>query len=269
MRKNFQSLPRAFLVICSLALLLTACNINIDLGNSQPAPVAATATSGAIQSSQGLSIKMNLNGVAQADTTQTVVAVPPSSDGPGWESMPAYTVINLSGYPIQNHLMKPQLFIFPAGELAKFNEGASQMADELRVLLQNHQVGRSLPFLPLFNAAQVMHTQVKYLDFQNGKGVRYLTQFDQAPLPINNHELFYAFQGLTNDGKYYLAAILPVNQGSLPADDKVNESDMDAYMKNFPALLASTVDSLNQLPSGSFAPDLVKLDGMIQSIEIK
>ena len=46
-----------------------------------------------------------------------------------------------------------------------------------------------------------MHSQVQYLDFKNGTGVRYLTQFDQGILPINNYELVYTYQGLTSDGK--------------------------------------------------------------------
>ena len=69
-----------------------------------------------------------------------------------------------------------------------------------------------MPFLPLFNAAQVMHTHLQYLDFKNGQGLRYLTEFDQGIIPINNYELIYTYQGLTGDGKYYVAAVLPVNQ---------------------------------------------------------
>lgn len=40
-----------------------------------------------------------------------------------------------------------------------------------------------MPFLPLFNAQQAMHAHVQYLDFQSGQGLRYLTQYDQAPSP--------------------------------------------------------------------------------------
>jgi hypothetical protein len=269
MKKSSNRFNHACLILISMVFLTTACNINIDLGNLQPTIAAATATNEVKISSKGLSISMRLNGVAQDYTIESVDAVAESADVPSWGVMPAHTVLALTGYPIQNHLMTPQLFIYPAAELAKFNEGASVKADNLKTLLLDHKEGKSLPFLPLFNAAQVMHAQVKFLDFKNGKGVRFLTQFDQAPLPINNHELFYTFQGLTNDGKYYIAAILPVNLASLSADEKVNEKDMDAYMNNFMANLNATVASLNQQTASAFSPDLVKLDGMIQSIEIK
>ncbi|MEO8354588.1 MAG: hypothetical protein ABI621_01610 [Chloroflexota bacterium] len=45
------------------------------------------------------------------------------------------------------------------------------------------------------------HPLMQVINFQNGRGIRFLTQYAQYPAPINNHELFYHFQGLTNDGK--------------------------------------------------------------------
>ena len=125
-----------------------------------------------------------------------------------------------------------------------------------------------MPFLPLFNAQQVMHAQVQYLDFKNGNGVRFLTQFDQAPLPINNFELIYTFQGLTRDGKYYIAAVLPVTHPDLPANNQV-AAQQASELNDFPAYLAKTVTWLDQQPAGSFTPDLAKLDALIQSIEVK
>jgi len=125
-----------------------------------------------------------------------------------------------------------------------------------------------MPFLPLFNAMQVMHAQVQYMDFKNGSGVRFLTEFDQAPLPINNHELIYTFQGLTSDGKYYVAAILPVTNPGLPANEQVND-EMAAKMSDFPAYMKETVAWLEQQPAASFTPDLAALDKLIQSMEVK
>lgn len=269
MKNNLKRIKQTCLFIISVVFLVTACDINIDLGNTQPTIAAPTATSEVNISSQGLSIKMNFNGVAQGYTSKAIDAVQESADVPSWDVLPAHTILSLTGYPIQNHLMTPQIFIYPSADLSKYNEGAGEQVNNLNILLQNHKEGRSLPFLPLFNAAQVMHAQVKYLDFINGKGVRFLTQFDQAPLPINNHELFYTFQGLSNDGKYYLAAVLPVNLANLPADERVNEKDMDAYMNNFMANLNATVAMINQQTASAFSPDLGKLDGMMQSIEIK
>ena len=127
-----------------------------------------------------------------------------------------------------------------------------------------------MPYLPLYNAAQVMHAQVQYIDFKNGVGVRYLTQFDQAILPINNHELHYTFQGLTADGKYYVAAVLPVNLPVLPEDESVDlNNPPQNFVEDFPKYLSDTVAMLNGQSPGAFTPDLSQLDAMIESIEIK
>ena len=96
-----------------------------------------------------------------------------------------------------------------------------------------------------------MHTQVKYLDMKSGKGVRYLTQFNQGISPINNSELIYTFQGLTSDGKYYIAAVLPVTHPELPAGTDLNE-EQSKKMNDFQAYLSETVTLLDQQPAKAF-----------------
>jgi hypothetical protein len=212
-------------------------------------------------------ITLDLSGIAQGQTVETVAATPPGAGEPYWEAAPQYRRMTLQGYPVADHLMKPQIFIYPAEDLAGFNETAGKMVTDLQALLQSQQPVERMPFLPLYNAAQVMHAQTQYMDFKNGKGVRYLTQFDQAPLPLNNYELIYTFQGLTNDGKYYIAAVLPVTHPDLPNTQQVSAQQADE-MQDFSAYLAKTVAWLDQQPGSSFNPDLTKLDAMIQSIEI-
>jgi hypothetical protein len=178
-------------------------------------------------------------------------------------------VEGVAGYPITSHLLKAQIFVYPVAGLG-VNETTGGVAGSLQTLLQSQQVGDRMPYLPLYNAAQVMHTQVAYLDFKNGRGVRYLTQFDQAPLPINNYELHYTFQGLTSDGKYYVAAVLPVNLAGLPSDASVDLDNPPAnFVEDFPRYLSDTVDMLSGQPASAFIPDLSGLDAMMSSLEIK
>ncbi len=230
---------------------------------AKPTQPPAEATQPPADASGGISL--DLSGVAQDQTVETVAAVPAGDDRPWWEATPQHRLVTLQGYPVTGHMMKPQIFIYPVADLASFNEAAGEMVTDLQALLQAQKPGDRMPFLPLFNASQVMHAQVQYLDFKNGKGVRFLTQFDQGPLPINNTELIYTFQGLTSDGKYYIAAVLPVTHPDLPDNQQVNEADMN----DFPAYLAKTVAMLDGQPGASFTPDLAKLDALIQSIEVK
>jgi hypothetical protein len=88
-------------------------------------------------------------------------------------------------------------------------------------------------------------------------------------MPINNDELIYTYQGLTSDGKYYVAAVLPVNHPSLPADGQVTGNEPPAFTDDFTAYLASVVAALNPEAASSFTPDLTQLDAMMSSLEVQ
>ena len=196
-------------------------------------------------------------------------AVSAGENGPIWEVLPEYTRLILQGYPITSHLLKPQIFIYPVDALAAANPGAGQIVSSLKTLIQSPQEVPNMPFLPLLNAQQVMHANIQYLDFKNGKGLRYLTQFDQAPIPINNHELIYTYQGLTSDGKYYVAAVLPVNHPSLPADQKVTGNEPPEFTSDFPAYVANVASKPQHTGGKYIYPGSHQLDAMMSSLEIK
>ena len=265
----------SLLIVCAVfVLLLGACEPAAVSPNPTPEPAtalpeqpAATPTPVvAAQPSPEASgeITLELLGVAKDQAVETVAAVPASTGGPYWEILPQHQRITLQGYPVAGHLLQPQIFVYPVASLAEYNETAGQMAVDLQALLKSHRSADRMPFLPLFNAGQVMHAQTHFLDFQNGRGVRYLTQFDQAPLPINSAELIYTFQGLTDDGQTYIAAVLPVTHPDLPASVQPV-----AELNDFVAYLAQTVGWLEQQSGASFTPGLQALDAMIQSLEVR
>ena len=258
-------------VSLSLSVLASACS----LAANQPAPAAEPSasvpeaaeptpdTSG--QSGGGVSV--DVSGVAQGYSSQVVAAVPISTDRPLWDMLPEHIVLTLEGYPVQDHLMKPQIFLYPVQEMSSY-QNVAHFAADLGALLQSQHLGQNLPYLPLYNAGQVMHAQVKFMDFQSGSGVRYLTQFDQALLPINNNELLYTFQGLTSDGRFYVAAVLPVNLPGLSADATVSDALPPEFFSNFPQYLANIVATLNQTAGSLYSPDLNALDALVQSIQV-
>jgi hypothetical protein len=234
-----------------------------------PTQIAAPTLTPASNAGQSaVQVTVDASGVAQDLSLEVVPAVPPSADAPWWAAMPEYTLLTLHGYPIADHLLQPQIFVYPVQELG-VNETAAQVAEGLQTLLQNQQVGESLPYLPLYNARQVIHPQIKYLDFRNGQGVRFLTWYSQGIVPINNHELHYTYQGLTSDGQYYVAAVLPVNLPGLPADERATDPLPPDLSNDYPKYVADTADMLNQQPADAFTPDLSKLDAMMQSIEVR
>jgi hypothetical protein len=216
-----------------------------------------------------LHFSLDTSNIASGLYTETVAAVPAGDNTPYWEVLPEYTRATLQGYLLSNHLLQPQIFIYPVMELGKVNEGASKIAATLQTLLQAPQEIPNMPFLPLINELQVMHTRLQYLDFKSGLGLRYLTQFNQGVVPINNQGLIYTYQGMTSDGKYYVAAVLPINHPSLPMDANATDNIPLEFTSDYPAYLANVVKTLNQVDANTFTPDLTQLDAMMSSLEIK
>ncbi len=263
-----KSINHLFPVLLAGALLLAACFPTASK-TDMPNPTASTEPIAVSTSGDAIQFSLDTGSMATGFDTKTVAAVSPNSDAPYWEVLPEYTLVTLQGYPISNHLLQPQIFIYPVAELETTNEGAGTIVASLQTLLQSPQEIPNMPFMPLFNASQVMHVHVQYLDFKNGQGVRYLTEFDQGILPINNFELIYTYQGLTSDGKYYVAAVLPVNHPSLPANEKVTGNEPAEFTSDFLTYVANVVKNLNPQAANTFTPDLTQLDAMMSSLEIK
>lgn len=222
----------------------------------------------------------NYNGVtfnfdtafAQQAAPGNVAAQNPGADAPSWSVFPTFDAFGFSGYPSKNTYHKPRIEIYPVAEFEQMNQAAKERIEKLRQLLGDAPaVPADIPALPIFNAAQVFRSQIKYMNFQSGQGVRFVTQYDQGLLPINNLETFYTFQGLTSDGKWYIAAILPVATGALPDSDQVppDQNQNFASGEAFQAYLNGVVEKLNGLQPSDFAPNLDLLDAMIQSLRIE
>jgi hypothetical protein len=264
------STSQLFAVLLAGLLLLSACSTATPL-TILPKPSVTTVSVETAATIPDGSPRLFLvtSSIAKSFQTEIVAAVPSDVNAPYWEVLPEYTQVTLQGYPISNHLMKPQIFIYPVNDLVKINEGADKNVISLNTLLQSHQEITDMPFLPLFNAAQVMHAQMQYLNFKNGQGLRFLTAFSQGIVPINNYELIYTCQGLTSDGKYYVAAVLPVNHPRLPADGKVTGNETPEFTSDYLTYVANVVKALDSQAANTLTPDLTQLDAMMSSLEIK
>lgn len=126
-----------------------------------------------------------------------------------------------------------------------------------------------MPFLALWPAAQLFSAQVSYFDFQYGSGIRFLTMFGQDIYPVDNTNLFYTYQGITQDGKYYISAIIPITLTGLPDDGSVLiGDDYSEFYDNWDSYLANVLRFQGEQSLDSFNPSLHLLDEMITSILI-
>ena len=168
-------------------------------------------------------------------------------------------------------LLPPQVKVYPAAVLES-DELTQAQVEALRELLQTKPASpaNEIPVLPLINAAQVFRAQVRYLDFQNGQGVRFITQYRQDPAPVTDDEIFYTFQGLTDDGTYYVVASFPLSTAVLPDTlDFESQEFREFEQKNYEDYLREQVRVLDALPSAEFEPDLAILDQIVASLEIQ
>lgn len=186
--------------------------------------------------------------------------------------LPSHYLFNFTDYVIQTGAYQsPRMYVFPVANFENYNEaGPQRIADLTKMLHDKPQTfPNEIPVLPVFNAAQVFRAQTQYIAFQNGEGIRFVTYYSQAVMPITSNEIFYTFQGLTYDGKYYISLIMPVSQLGLPVKgDDVVGGDYDAFAAGYEAYLSTTIQALNDADGNTFTPTLDQLDTLVNSLTV-
>lgn len=128
-----------------------------------------------------------------------------------------------------------------------------------------------LPFLPWINMKQTFCAQPQIIEFKNGKGIRYLSYYSQGPNPVLDQQVFYTFQGLTEDEQFYVAAFFPVQTGIFPTEPPpcpdCSKPEYDPFVE-LTAALAEQLPRLNGQAADEFAPSLTLLDELIESIQV-
>jgi len=197
-----------------------------------------------------------------------------------WEVTPGHTQITLDGYLLQGKFHQPQIYVYPATEYAVLVPGAFESMHRLRNVMSAPSASINsdqLPAVPFFNAAQVFASNIQFISFQNGSGIRFLTEYAQNAAPVNNHELFYHFQGFTDDGEYYILAILPItvpvlaessDPGAILPQDGIAYPDITNPNADFQGYYTNITTLLNATSSNTFTPTINQLDTLIQSIQI-
>jgi hypothetical protein len=140
---------------------------------------------------------------------------------------------------------------------------------------------KQMLYIPFVDEHQAFYSNVKVLQFQNGKGLLYLTQWQPDEHVINNTRLQYIFQGITNDNKYFVFMTFPVSVKGFPKDDDARYQDKyerlndtsEYWSKNYQNLYAKyaleTAVKLDKMPPEDFTPNLNKIESLIRSLKIK
>lgn len=200
----------------------------------------------------------------------TCETIPESSEM--MEIYPQHTKLTFQGYLLADKFFLPNISIYPVQRFTELMPDfiPERIASLSSLLAGSPPVDNSLPFLPVFNAAQVFHAQYRVLPFSGGSGIRYLTLFAQYSAPINNHDLFYTYQGITNDGNYWISAVLPINHAMLPdnGDNPPNGMSWEDFGNGYETYISDITAQLNAQPADAFSPTLLILDLLVGSITI-
>ena len=158
-----------------------------------------------------------------------------------------------------NNSIEPQVTFYLIDDLMKTSIALVDPVMNLRDILENITAGdmpidsitTPVPFLPYQTEQQVTAKLLKLINFENGSGLRSVIAF-QDPISSNQgaSNLYYSWQGLSTDGKYYISAVFPLTSTTL---DGKSPNSVD----------------WNSLNSKDFQLSLEQLDYYIRSIVIE
>ena len=244
---------------------------------TQAAETNPTQPSGISISFQNVSLVIP-EGLASGGSSELVPAADETNSA-SWGFAPEYVEFVLTDYSLKYDGLPPVIRVYPAQEYAAVNPSAKSSLEKLQAILANPSMpltNENLSTIP-FNGAAGQHyaAQAKMLPLTNGNGIRMVSQYGQFPGHIVNDASYYHYEGLTNDGKYMIAVMLPVllplqstaenpvaDGVPYPSDPVQDENGINAYYQGITELL-------NAASPESFQPNLTTLDALVQSIQIK
>jgi len=214
-------------------------------------------------------------------THESLKAAPLQKDTPPGDEWPAHIEFKFPHYydGKLGTMLKPGsgepplLAIYPTADFAKLQWDGELKS--LKALLKKRAGGgkilaaaKDLPYLPIPEAAQMMHADAIYLPFKNGTGIRYITHYAQDVAPYTADCFFYTYQGLTNDGKTYVSATFPLYTPLYPKETPAN-FDYKNFEKQEAAYRAAGIRKLNAADlNKDFMPSIALFDRLIASIQI-
>ncbi len=140
----------------------------------------------------------------------------------------------------------PVMTIFPVDQYRALSADAAEEITALRELLiqRPESSPATLPLLPMHQALESYHSDPNYIDFQNGSGISYLAKADHDRSLATEETFFYTFQGLTDDGRFYVTTFIPLIGTDADGNGEVKNStqnEISSEHQSKPALASSWI----------------------------
>jgi hypothetical protein len=187
---------------------------------------------------------------------------------------PAHTELTIQNYPLTNTQFPPQVIIYPVKRFSELlPDVVPRRISDLEMFISSGTWSSGdLPFLPPLPMVQTFFSHETVLSFNGGQGVRFITDYDESSLPISNRTIFYTFQGLTDDGMYWVAVTLPISSPILPEDADFHTLPegytIESWLQNYSSYVSNLNDALEAQAPASFFPTINSLDNLVRSITI-
>lgn len=186
---------------------------------------------------------------------------------------PAHTELTIQNYPLSGTQFQPQVWVYP---INRFNELLPDIlpsrVSDLKTIISSGTWGSGeLPFLPAILEQQAFFCHVTSMSFNDGQGIRFFTAYSELVNPISNMSFIYTFQGLTDDGMYWVAITLPISSPILPAGfDTLPEGyTRESMIQNYGSYASDVKDALEAQAPDSFFPTINSLDDLVKSITVR
>lgn len=126
-----------------------------------------------------------------------------------------------------------------------------------------------VPYLPVVEeAAQLLVARAQYIETPEVTGVAYVTGFGQDTFPFTRDGLWYTFQGVSTNGRWYVAVSWSLRADMLPT--RISQADAERVGRNgrtWARYVRQTVATLDAAEPTAFTPSLDTLDALVRSID--
>ncbi len=189
---------------------------------SLPATLAVDLTATALQTSfEGVEVAVDPLSIVLSPRLASGVRghqIPPAS-GEGvapWDVTPGHIQLKLEGYILHGKSIEPEIYVYPAQAYAELYPAAFESIHRLDNILYvpgGPTLNDQLPAVPFFNAQQLFASNAQVISFQNGQGVRFVTEYAQYAGLRQQPRSLLSFRG-SDPGWHVLHHCDPADQRS-------------------------------------------------------
>lgn len=184
--------------------------------------------------------------------------------------IPQHVMAFFENYPIGNYRQSPAVRLYRTDEFTLI----ARNIDRLETLLEERPTPPGAADIPALidipGQTRVFIARPRYVNFVDGAGIRFITQYTTSKAFVANESIFYYFIGLTDDSEFLVTARFPINAPNLPAvyDPAAPDFPTDEFQNDYPTYLQEAVSRLGEPGETEFTPSIGTLDAVIESLDV-